>query len=337
MADGLGGFLSSIGERLGAAGAAGQDPAGFFQKRQQQRLEEEKLRQQQILQQQQQSALAQLPGILTGQNIPAFRREELGSPQAIAQEQRQNVLGALGTLAPQQLTQQAVAQAFPKRVAPVTLKPGEQLVQPTTGELVAQAPETTLQRAQARKTAQQTRKFQFEADKLESQLAAGVGVNDPQVFEQVGKLRREFTNLSKEFITQRDAFSRVQASAEDPSAAGDIALIFNFMKTLDPGSTVREGEFATAQNAAGVPERIRAQLNKVLSGERLVPKTRADFVKRAGLIFDRAQKQHDKRVGTFSTLAVKSGLPSDQVVLDLQLAGEPSQSELEAEALRRGL
>jgi len=34
------------------------------------------------------------------------------------------------------------------------------------------------------------------------------------------------------------------------------------MKILDPGSVVREGEFATAQNSAGIPERIRAKYNR---------------------------------------------------------------------------
>jgi len=38
---------------------------------------------------------------------------------------------------------------------------------------------------------------------------------------------------------------------------------------LDPGSVVRESEFATAQNAAGVPDQVRNMYNKVLSGTRL--------------------------------------------------------------------
>ena len=52
------------------------------------------------------------------------------------------------------------------------------------------------------------------------------------------------------------------------------------MKMLDPTSVVREGEFATAQNATGVPERIRNSFNKAMSGERLGQKQRTKFIRK---------------------------------------------------------
>ena len=56
-----------------------------------------------------------------------------------------------------------------------------------------------------------------------------------------------------------------------------ISLIFGFMKMLDPGSVVREGEFATAQNAASIPDRIRNAYNRALEGTRLNPQQREMF------------------------------------------------------------
>ena len=53
------------------------------------------------------------------------------------------------------------------------------------------------------------------------------------------------------------------------------------MKILDPGSVVREGEFATAQNTGSVPEGIRALYNRIISGERLTDQQRADFLGQA--------------------------------------------------------
>lgn len=133
--------------------------------------------------------------------------------------------------------------------------------------------------------------------------------------EQV--LRKEFTGLSKEFRVVRDSFERIKASAANPSAAGDLALIFNYMKVLDPGSTVREGEFATAQNAAGVPERIRAQYGQIVSGERLTDLTRKDFLNRAGKLFNSQGRIHKKREKTFRGIAEGSKLDSKNVVIDL--------------------
>ena len=68
-------------------------------------------------------------------------------------------------------------------------------------------------------------------------------------FDPETKLRNEYTGFAKDYQKQNAAFGRIQAAANDPTPAGDLALIFNYMKLLDPGSTVREGEFATAQGA----------------------------------------------------------------------------------------
>lgn len=62
------------------------------------------------------------------------------------------------------------------------------------------------------------------------------------------------------------------------NAMGDISMIYNYMKTLDPASTVREGEAATVQNAAGVPDRIRNYWNAIQSGQRLTEPQRAEIL-----------------------------------------------------------
>ena len=128
--------------------------------------------------------------------------------------------------------------------------------------------------------------------------------------------RNEFSKLSKEFREQVTAYNRVEASIKDPSPAGDIALIFNYMKVLDPGSTVRETEAATLENAAGVPEVIRAKWNRTLKGERLTEKTRKDFVNQSRNLIEPAIQEQIKREETFSRLAKKSNIDPEDVVID---------------------
>ena len=89
------------------------------------------------------------------------------------------------------------------------------------------------------------------------------------------------------------------------------------MKVLDPGSVVRESEFATAANSAGVPDRIRAQYNKVLRGERLAHNTRADFVDRAEKLFNsQLELQRKLEEETRETAAI-FGLDPNVVAPDL--------------------
>lgn len=178
-------------------------------------------------------------------------------------------------------------------------------------------------------------KFEAEAAKLERETLRG---GDPKdIRESETKVRKEFTNLSKDFFKQRDAFGRIQASAQDPSAAGDLALIFNFMKVLDPGSTVREGEFATAESSGSIPDRITARYNKILQGERLAPDQRADFVKRGESLFNSANAQHDVRIDAFAGLASRTGLNPKNVTIDLGLAEQEATKEVVDESIQEAI
>lgn len=183
-----------------------------------------------------------------------------------------------------------------------------------------EAPETISPEAAARLAIDRER-LGLERERVSidrEKLAKGPEGNN--TFKNAAELRKEFINQSKEFAIQTDAVGRIEASASDPSAAGDLALIFSYMKTLDPGSTVREGEFATAQNAGGVPDRAVAAYNKVLSGQRLAPEQRKDFVNRAKKIYQQASSQHKKRESEYSRLATQNDIDPANVIVDFSAA-----------------
>ena len=139
-------------------------------------------------------------------------------------------------------------------------------------------------------------------------------------------LRKEFTSTSKSYIDVRDAYSRVQGvAAQPPSPAGDMSLIFAYMKMLDPGSVVREGEFATAQNAAGVPDRIRNLFNRMLSGERLSEAQRADFLKQSQTIYKRQLQQYTRLAKQYREIAKRYKLDPRNIIPDYELPPEQAQ------------
>ena len=121
-----------------------------------------------------------------------------------------------------------------------------------------------------------------------NQIAAGIIPADKRP-EAEGKFRKEYSDQTKGYQEVKSAYGRVKASED--SAVGDLSLIFGYMKMLDPGSVVREGEFATAQNAAGVPERIQNIYNKVISGERLNAGQRKAFKGQAEKLYQTAAEQ----------------------------------------------
>lgn len=156
------------------------------------------------------------------------------------------------------------------------------------------------------------------------------------------QVRQEFEGLGtvKEFRTVDTAFTRMKNSVKEPSAAGDVAAVFNFMKMLDPGSTVREGEFATAQNSAGVPDVIRAQMNKLLSGERLAPAQREDFLKRAGMLHRGAQEGFNQTAERYQDISKQYGMNPERISRLVKIDPETETSLIDsaqAEMKRRGL
>jgi len=105
----------------------------------------------------------------------------------------------------------------------------------------------------------------------------------------------------------------------------DIALIFSFMKTLDPGSTVREGEFATASNAGGIPEQVVNTYNKALNGKFLTDEQRKNFVDTSRKNFVGLEKEAKRVAGRFQKLAKDRGIPEFLVVPEGTFGAESPQ------------
>lgn len=150
-----------------------------------------------------------------------------------------------------------------------------------------------------------------------------------KVAESESKLRKEFNGITKSFREVDQAYERVLASVKKPSAAGDLALVFNYMKMLDPGSTVREGEFANAQNAAGVPGRIIALYNNVAKGERMSAGQREDFESRAQELYFAAASQATQQAEFYGGLADEQGLSRDNVVGGFKVRERVEEEESE--------
>jgi hypothetical protein len=143
----------------------------------------------------------------------------------------------------------------------------------------------------------------------------GTGLTGQQITAASG-LRDDLRAESKDFSAARDGYERMLSAATDPSPAGDVALLYGFMKLLDPNSVVRETEFATAAKTGSLPTQIQAAAERVISGQRLTRGQRADFMNRAKGLFGRAQNRHDARRNSYRQIAKETGIPDRLVVQD---------------------
>lgn len=132
--------------------------------------------------------------------------------------------------------------------------------------------------------------------------------------EAEAKLRAEYSKETKNFQDVRESFRRIESSEDTP--AGDISLIFGFMKMLDPASVVREGEFATAQNAAGIPTRVTNAYNKAMTGKRLDPKQIIEFRSQAAALYKAAKTQDTVVRQGLSQVATGYGLDTKNIFFE---------------------
>lgn len=144
------------------------------------------------------------------------------------------------------------------------------------------------------------------------------GPNDPAAGERriqnEAALRREYEGATEEYRNVRQAFQKVEASLGQATGIGDIGGIFGIMKVFDPTSTVREGEQASVQNSAGVPEYIRSLYNRAVSGELLTPDQRRDILAVGRAQFGTYEQGYQRRVSDFTRMANDYGIDPRNIV-----------------------
>jgi hypothetical protein len=153
-------------------------------------------------------------------------------------------------------------------------------------------------------------------------------------FQRMNGLADDYRMVTKSIAQAADQFRTMHAVSKDARAGSpqaQIALVFSYMKTLDPSSVVRESEYATAANAAGVPERVRNQYNKVLSGAFLTPEQVDGFLKTGRTSAQAWKRQQDRHMKTFGRRAGNWKIDPADVVQDyfedVDINDEPSAPE----------
>ena len=147
-------------------------------------------------------------------------------------------------------------------------------------------------------------------------------------FNQAKDLRTAFDKQAQDIRDVSTAYRKIDAGFKEESGPGDIAGIFGFMKMLDPTSVVREGEFATAANSGGVPDWLRVQYNKLLTGEKLTGSQREEILSAAGSQLEPYRTRYNELTNTYTGLANQFQLDPANVItgVDIPNPERPGQT-----------
>lgn len=205
------------------------------------------------------------------------------------------------------------------------------------GELAKQGADLGLTKAQINEATARTEKLGRETQKLALELKAmeedPQAVEDPKKrFDMERSLAGDYLKRSTSLGASQRNLDIIQSSATDNSGAGDIALVTSFMKMLDPGSVVRETEFATAQNAGGLRATLEGTLTKLQGGQFLSESQRKTFVNLANKYMEAAERE-DKRVRDDMGFIIKNYGLNEENVFGTRAGQEaPAQAEDETAA-----
>jgi len=153
-----------------------------------------------------------------------------------------------------------------------------------------------------------------------------------------GKVRKAL-NLPEGTELTNEQFK--QALIDNPSlvsAADDLSMVFNFMKTLDPNSVVRESEFRTAADAKAWVDKnedlanqpvVKAIFAKVLTGQRLLPAQKAEMIRSAKLNLDQQIKAASPTIRQYRNIEERGDFDKGFIVQDELAALLPSDEVVE--------
>jgi hypothetical protein len=131
-------------------------------------------------------------------------------------------------------------------------------------------------------------------------------------------LRKEYDShpTTKQTSLIVGAYDKIQRAATNPkpSPATDMSLVYSYMKLMDPGTGVKEGEYASAENTKGIPDTIIGLYNKAREGVRLTPQQRENFVTEAGSLVDSQLEQQKIQDERFAGYAKGYKLDPNQVI-----------------------
>ena len=147
--------------------------------------------------------------------------------------------------------------------------------------------------------------------------------------EGEAEMRKEFNGLPdvKAYNEINRQYTNLKNSLALQTGAGDQAAIMVFNKVLDPGSVVRESEFATTANGAGLMNYVEAKMKSLASGEKLTEDSRAQLLEAATKLFEGAAAPAQAQVDRYSGIADDAGFNPGHIV---QRWGQATSGEVPA-------
>jgi surface antigen len=143
----------------------------------------------------------------------------------------------------------------------------------------------------------------FDAEVEDYMNKTWAGTLDKKKNDEIIKSRTQLhqEQAYKDYRSMQSTYTKIESSAQKKTPQWDMSLIFAYMKMLDPNSVVREWEYATAQNAGNVWDKIINLYNNTITWEKLTENQRQEFLEMAKSLMDGATYNYNNLLDDYAS------------------------------------
>jgi hypothetical protein len=98
-----------------------------------------------------------------------------------------------------------------------------------------------------------------------------------ELYDQGKGYAEKYDKGGEGYKAAKEGYLKFLSAIDDKTGIGDMAAIIQFVKTLDPGSVVREGEFAIAAGSFGLFNQLLAKADSITTGAKLTDAAREEM------------------------------------------------------------
>ena len=139
-----------------------------------------------------------------------------------------------------------------------------------------------------------------------------VDMRDPTAVAKAAMgFQNDYRAATKSSYARAQAYESMMQAAADPSAKGDLTMVYSFIRALDPDSVVREGEVKLVEANRSIPDQIKGYAQKLATGKNLLPEERQDLIKQARTLTETDYKRSRNDVKAYRDNAGRLGLDPD--------------------------
>jgi hypothetical protein len=135
--------------------------------------------------------------------------------------------------------------------------------------------------------------------------------------DQIDEMRKEFMGnaVVKNTANLGEALQKIRG-ADTSTGAGQLSLIYGYMRALDPGSSVRESEFENAGKAGGLPSQIQGWFNVLRGGGSLGDPAVKKIREEAERLIQAQVSRYQPIANEYRRLASEKGISPEDVVIN---------------------